>query len=100
MSAHLGLVCRTVQRRLADQQQSFSGLVNALRVDLARHHVAQGQRPLGDVAALLGFSALSGFSRWHQQQFGCSPSQARAAAQPGMNTGVTSGLTTGAPAGP
>lgn len=83
VSAQLGLVCRTVQRRLAEQQQSFSGLVNALRVELAQRHVAQGQRPLTDVAALLGFSALSGFSRWHQQQFGCSPSQARANAQAG-----------------
>jgi AraC-like DNA-binding protein len=86
VSAQLGLVCRTVQRRLAEQQQSFSGLVNALRVELAQRHVAQGQRPLTDVAALLGFSALSGFSRWHQQQFGCSPSQARANAQAGPAT--------------
>jgi AraC-like DNA-binding protein len=81
VSAHLGLACRTVQRRLADRQLSFSGLVNQLRVQLAQRHVTQGSRPLTDVAALLGFSALSGFSRWYQQQFGCSPSQARAAAR-------------------
>ncbi|MEN9629837.1 MAG: hypothetical protein RJA10_3065, partial [Pseudomonadota bacterium] len=36
------------------------------------------ERPLTDVAALLGFAALSGFSRWYQQQFNCSPSQQRA----------------------
>ncbi len=78
VSAQLGLVCRTVQRRLADRGMSFSGLVNELRVELAQRHVTQGNRPLTDVAALLGFAALSGFSRWYQQQFGCSPSQTRA----------------------
>lgn len=81
VSSHLDLACRTVQRRLAERSLSFSGLVNELRVELAQRHVTQGSRALTDVAALLGFSALSGFSRWYQQQFGCSPSQARAAAR-------------------
>jgi AraC-like DNA-binding protein len=74
----LGVVCRTVQRRLADQGLTFSGLVNELRVELATRHVEDGERPLTDVSALLGFSAPSGFSRWYHGQFGCSPTQARA----------------------
>jgi AraC-like DNA-binding protein len=78
VAGHLGLVPRTVQRRLAEQGHSFSELVNDLRVELAQRHVAAGERPLTDVAALLGFAALSGFSRWYQQQFNCSPSQQRA----------------------
>lgn len=78
VAAHMGLVPRTVQRRLADEGRSFSDLVNELRIELAQRHVVQGSRPLTDVAALLGFAALSGFSRWYQQQFNCSPSQARA----------------------
>ena len=77
VSAHMGLVPRTVQRRLAEQGRSFSDLVNELRVELAQRHVLQSSRPLTDVAALLGFAALSGFSRWYQQQFSCSPSQSR-----------------------
>lgn len=95
-SSHLGLVCRTVQRRLADQGTSFTGLVNELRVELADRHITQGSRPLTEVAALLGFSALSGFSRWYQQQFGRSPSQARARA--GLRAAGTGPLP--APAGP
>lgn len=83
VAAHLGLVCRTVQRRLADEGVSFSALVNELRVELAQRHVTGSDRPLTDVAALLGFSAPSGFSRWYQGQFGCSPSQSRAAAAAG-----------------
>lgn len=75
---HLGVVCRTVQRRLADQGQSFSSLVNDIRTELAQRHVVESDRPLTDVAALLGFSAPSGFSRWYSGQFGCSPTESRA----------------------
>lgn len=78
VSEHLGLVPRTVQRRLAEQRLSFSELVNEIRVELATRHVTQSERPLVDVAALLGFAAPSGFSRWYQGQFGCSPTQSRA----------------------
>lgn len=79
VAEHLGIVCRTVQRRLAEQGQSFSAIVNDVRVELAQRHVHESARPLNDVAALLGFSAPSGFSRWYHAQFGCSPKESRAA---------------------
>jgi AraC-like DNA-binding protein len=78
VAAHLGIVCRTVQRRLSEQGVSFSALVNDIRVELAERHVVNSDRPLTEVAALLGFSAPSGFSRWYHAQFGCSPTQGRA----------------------
>ena len=78
---HLGVVCRTVQRRLAEQGLSFSEVVNAQRLELATRYVKQSARPLTEVAALLGFAASSGFSRWYQSQFGCSPSQSRTEAR-------------------
>jgi AraC-like DNA-binding protein len=74
----LGVPPRTVQRRLAEQGESFSSLVNGVRVELARRHVGEGDRPLIEVAAMLGFSAPSGFSRWYRSQFGCSPKEKRA----------------------
>lgn len=80
VASHLGLVCRTVQRRLAEQELSFSAVVNELRVELAARYVLHSERPLTEVAALLGFAAPSGFSRWYQSQFGCSPSHSRAEA--------------------
>jgi AraC-like DNA-binding protein len=82
VAQHLGIVCRTVQRRLSEQGTSFSDVVNELRVELAERHVLGSDRPLTEVSALLGFSAPSGFSRWYVGQFGQSPSQARAAARP------------------
>ena len=59
---------------------SFSSLVNELRVELATRHVMECERPLTEVAAMLGFSAPSGFSRWYHTQFGCSAKQSRAGA--------------------
>lgn len=76
---HLGVVCRTIQRRLADEGQSFSSIVNDIRTELATRHVNESDRPLTEVATLLGFAAPSGFSRWYHAQFGCSPKESRAA---------------------
>jgi AraC-like DNA-binding protein len=79
VSEHLGIGCRTVQRRLAEVGQPFSALVNDIRTELAARHVIETDRPLTEVATLLGFSAPSGFSRWYHTQFGCSPTESRAA---------------------
>ncbi|WP_432260621.1 AraC family transcriptional regulator [Cupriavidus sp. TMH.W2] len=78
VAEHLGVVCRTVQRRLAEEGQSFSSIVNDIRTELAVRHVIESDRPLTEVATLLGFSAPSGFSRWYHAQFGCSPKESRA----------------------
>jgi AraC-like DNA-binding protein len=75
VAQHLGLDRRTVARRLAAEGTSFSALVDALRRDLVARYLEDGAHPLADVAALLGFSAPSAFSRWHQQQFGIAARQ-------------------------
>jgi AraC-like DNA-binding protein len=70
VAQHLGIDRRTVARRLADEQTSFSALVNDLRRDLVARYREDGARTLAEVSALLGFAAPSAFSRWHRQQFG------------------------------
>jgi len=79
VAEHMGVAPRTVQRGLAKQGQSFSAMVNEIRKELAVRHVIESDRPLTEVALLLGFSALSAFSRWYQTQFGCSAKESRAA---------------------
>jgi AraC-like DNA-binding protein len=79
VAEHLGVAARTVQRGLADQGQSFSSMVNEIRIELAKRHVLESDRPLTDVAMLLGFSAPSALSRWYHTQFGCSAKESRAA---------------------
>jgi AraC-like DNA-binding protein len=70
VAQHLGIDRRTVARHLAAERTSFSALVNELRRDLFARYLEDGARTLTEVSALLGFSAPSGFSRWHRQQFG------------------------------
>lgn len=83
VSAHLGVVPRTVQRRLTEKGQSFSSLVNDIRKELAARYVFETHRSLTEVAELLGFTAPSSFSRWYQSQYGCSATDSRAKSQIG-----------------
>lgn len=77
VSSHLGVVSRTIQRRLASHDQSFSSMVNDIRKELATRYVIESDRSLTDIAELLGFTAPSSFSRWYQAQFGCSAKESR-----------------------
>jgi AraC-like DNA-binding protein len=78
---HLGVSRRTVARHLADEGTSFTDLVDGVRQDLLARYLAEGARPLGEVAALLGFSDPSAFSRWHRHRFG-EPARKRVRARP------------------
>jgi AraC-like DNA-binding protein len=75
---HLGLDRRTVHRKLDAEGTSFSALVEAERRELATRYVEGTDRPLTEVAALLGFTAPSAFSRWHATSFGSSAARRRA----------------------
>ncbi len=79
VAEHLGVACRTVQRGLAEKGQSFSSVVMEIRKELATRYVIESDRPLTEVAMLLGFSEPSALSRWYHAQFGCSAMQSRAA---------------------
>jgi AraC-like DNA-binding protein len=77
IAAHLGVDRRTVSRQLAARGVSFSTILDSVRAELATTYLG-GERSLTAIADLLGFSALSAFSRWHVQRFGESPSARRA----------------------
>lgn len=83
VSEHLGVVPRTIQRRLTEKGQSFSSVVNDIRKELAARYVFESNRSLTEVAELLGFTAASSFSRWYLGQFGSSAKDSRAKAQSG-----------------
>jgi AraC-like DNA-binding protein len=77
VATQLGLEPRTMQRRLADDGKRFSELVDQVRGGLALQYLADQQRPLDNVAMLLGFSELSAFSRWFKATFGRNASAYR-----------------------
>ncbi len=78
MAERLEMNPRTLHRYLAKDGETFSSIVDAVRVDLARHYVEEGDRSLSEVSDLLGFSALSSFSRWFGGKFASSPTAWRA----------------------
>ena len=70
VAQHLGVDRRTVARRLAAEGTDFSAVVDGMRGELVQRYLADGAKPLAEVAALLGFASASAFSRWHRLRFG------------------------------
>ena len=73
----LGMDRRTIHRHLAKEGTTFSALLDAVRDELLEGHVHNRSRSLAAIAELLGFSALSAFSRWFKQRHGCSATEWR-----------------------
>ena len=69
VAKHLGVDRRTINRRLASEGQSYSSILDAVRRDMVTSSVEHGQRPLNEIAGMLGFSGLSAFSRWFRNRF-------------------------------
>ena len=94
IATRLGVDRRTIHRHLARENQTFSSVLDSVRAELVTRYIENRDRPLASVAELLGFSAVSAFSRWFRNQFGCSvtdwragrhgPLEAKAAAAAGL----------------
>jgi AraC-like DNA-binding protein len=79
IAARLGVDRRTVHRHLAREGETFSSVMDSVRVELVTRYIENRDRPLATVAELLGFSALSAFSRWFKNHFGYNVTDWRAA---------------------
>ena len=80
MASELKMSARTLQRRLGDQGVSFQEVLDEVRHELALEYVRDPlhpQRPLGEVAYLLGYSELSPFLRAFKRWTGKTPSSVR-----------------------
>jgi AraC-like DNA-binding protein len=72
---HLGPT--TLRRRLEREGNSFSAIKDALRRDMAIHHLANPQLSIGEIAARLGFAEPSAFHRAFKQWTGLRPGDYR-----------------------
>jgi AraC-like DNA-binding protein len=70
----LGVNVRTLQRRLEAEGVVFGELLSQVRRGLAERYLTVPSASLTDVAARLGYSQLSSFTRWFTAEFGMSPS--------------------------
>jgi AraC-like DNA-binding protein len=77
MAASFGLSVRTLQRRLAEEGSSYGAAVDAARRRLAQSFVESSDRPLAEVADLLGYSSQSAFTRWYVARHGVTPAVRR-----------------------
>jgi AraC-like DNA-binding protein len=78
IAEHMGIDRRTVHRRLHHEGNTFSSIVEDVRGEMVGRYVEDPSRPLSLIAQMLGFSAVSAFSRWFRDRYGCSASQWRA----------------------
>jgi len=78
VAQHMGVDRRTIHRRLEDEGQTFSTLLDEVRRELAQRYIEGTGRTLSEVASLLGFSEPSSFSRWYRKQFHSTASAVRA----------------------
>ena len=69
----LSVSTRTLQRQLKSRGTSFSQLLEDVRIETAQRHLANSQLSLTQLAAILGYSELSAFSRAFRRHCGVSP---------------------------
>lgn len=73
----MNLSVRSLQRRLAEQQQTFQTILARTRLALARQYLQDASLSLSDIAFLLGYSEQSAFQRAFKQWTGQTPHQLR-----------------------
>jgi AraC-like DNA-binding protein len=70
---------RTLQRRLAEEGQSFHEIVESLRRNLCLHHLEDQNVGLAEIAYIAGFSEPSAFTRAVRRWTGRTPLEYRRA---------------------
>ena len=78
ISRRLGMSHRTLARRLASEGLTFSGILDELKVDLAKGYLTQGDLPISQIAWLLGYREVSAFTHAFKRWTGMTPRQSRA----------------------
>jgi AraC-like DNA-binding protein len=73
VAAELGMSERTFARRLAEEGETFSGLLERLRLELSRRYLAQEDLPIAKVAWLLGYKEAGAFTHAFRRWTGKSP---------------------------
>ncbi len=87
LARQLCLSPSTLRRRLADEGQTYQGLKDSVRRELAIAWLAEAEPGLGEIAERLGFADSSSFYKAFRKWFGCNPGHYRALIQARDTTG-------------
>jgi AraC-like DNA-binding protein len=77
VAVELGMSPRTLTRRLSAEGVSFADILKEVREALAKRYIADRTLPISQIAWLLGYAEVSGFTRAFQRWTGLVPSAAR-----------------------
>jgi AraC-like DNA-binding protein len=77
ISETLGVSRRTLTRVLASEGHTFRGILDALRLDLAKSYLREQNLPNSEIAWLLGYTEISAFSHACKRWTGKTPMQLR-----------------------
>ena len=77
IAKRLGASGRTLMRVLASEGCTFSGVLDTLRLDLAKSYLREKNLPISEVAWLLGFQNVSAFFHAFKRWTGKTPKQLR-----------------------
>ncbi len=81
IAKRLGIGPRTFARRLSSEGLTFSGLLERLRLDLANRYLLDKTLSISQIAWLLGYQEVSGFSHAFKRWSGKTPRAARSGAR-------------------
>jgi AraC-like DNA-binding protein len=73
----LGVSQRTLARRLASEGQTFAGVLQSLRSDLAKRHLTDEGLSISQIAWLLGYQDVSAFTHAFKRWTGRAPGELR-----------------------
>jgi AraC-like DNA-binding protein len=77
MADKLFMSKRTLQRKLSKEGQSYSSLLNSVRLTIAKQHLTMTKMPIIEIAYQLGYSSPSTFSRSFKNQLDIPPVEYR-----------------------
>jgi AraC-like DNA-binding protein len=77
IASALGMSARTLSRRLAEENMTFSTILDELRSDLAERYLQNNDLSISQIAWLLGYTEVSSFAHAFQRWTGKSPTDAR-----------------------
>jgi len=78
VAKELGVSHRTLARLLATEGQTFSGILDQSKADLAKSYLTHGDLSISQIAWLLGYREVSTFTHAFKRWYGITPSELRA----------------------
>jgi len=87
IARRLGMSHRTLVRRLALEGLTFSGILDEMKIDLAKSYLQDDELPISQTAWLLGYGEVSAFTHAFKRWTGMTPRQWRATGDPKHATG-------------